>query len=458
MSVEMLSTLMQPVATVRRRGPARKPAPQKPMIDWLARMGGTQLLNGAGKRPVMPVRDYAECLRLYRGSFAIAAGVRARSIASRQITVKRRVTKKSGLAYEDVSPNHLLCETLRNPNEYDTAFDLHFKTILLQSVFGDSYALKTRNGFGVPNQITPLYPQWMSVIPSPEKYIAGYRVNTWRFGTMGYDVERKDIVRFESFNVDGMGDSPFYGMPTSALAEDTIELESEMYSRVRHKLNNYAKPGLIFGTDQRLSAIQLEQNAHEIWSQHHAAEQTGKPMIVHTNMKLLAGGDGGQNEELDYLESLQATQKLNSSAIGVPLSVLGLVSDQNRASAEAAMFTYATNIINPDCVQYGQRWTKDLAEDYEEDLEVFIDPLDTNSLQDLIRAVEACWRSGAITPNEIRDRLMNLPPMKAGGNDPVMPAGSMIANYGNDPDNVDTLGPLQAAGIDTNALAAHSAA
>jgi phage portal protein BeeE len=417
---------------------------------------GNQFATGPNKRPVIPTRNYDECLRLYRGSFAIAAGVHARSIASRQISVKRRLATKAGVTYEDVSPNHLLCETLECPNEYDTSFDLHFKTILLNHVFGDAYLLKSRNGFGVPHQITPLYPQWVNVVPALDRFIAGYRINAWRFGTPGWDVDQLDIIRLQNFSVDGMGDAPLYGVPTSALAEDTVELEAEMFTRVRHKLNNYAKPGLIFGTKEQLGPIQLEQNVHEIWSQHHAVEKTGMPMVVHTGMELLAGGDNNKSEELDYLESLQATQKLNSSAVGVPLSVLGLVADTNRASAEAAMYTYATNIINPDAVRYGQRLTKDLARDYEEDLEIFIAPLDTNSRQDVIRAVEACWRSGAMTPDEIRDFLMNLPAFKKGGDRPILPAGSMIADYGNDPHQEDSMQAMEAAGIDTNGLAAQS--
>ncbi len=456
MAVQELTALMTQASQVpvRRRGPARKPVIQK-KIDWLARMGGnSQWTNG--KRPVAPVRDYGELLRLYRGSFAIAAGVYARSIACRQITVKRRRIRKSGIEYEDVSPNHMLCETLENPNAYDTSFDLHFKTILLNTIFGDSYLLKSRNFFGTVNEITPLYPQWVEVIPGIDEYIAGYRVSAWRWGAPGYDVPRKEIVRMQTFNADSSGNNPFYGTPVASLTEDTVELEAEMFSRVRHKLNNFARPGLIFGTEDRLSSIQLEQNAHEIWSQHSAAEQTGKPMIVHSKMKLLAGGDAGKTEEIDYLESLQTTQKTNSSAVGVPLSVIGLLSDVNRASAEAAMYTYAVNIINPDCIRYGQRLTKDLALDYEPDLIVYIAPLDTNSRQDVIKAVEACWRSGAMTPDEIRDFLMNLPPFKKGGDKPILPAGSMIASYGNDPDAVDLPGIGNAAGVDTNALTGNS--
>jgi len=147
-------------------------------------------------------------------------------------------------------------------------------------------------------------------------------------------------------------------------------------------------------------------------------------------MELISGADGKQ-QELDYRGSLGDTLKITSAAFGVPLAVVGIVENQNKSNAEAALYTFAVNKLNPLLVQYSQILTTQLARDFGPDLIVEIGPFTVRDYREIVNGAQALWRAGAITPNEIRDHLLGLPPLDDGGDTPVLPAGVELASYGN---------------------------
>jgi len=115
----------------------------------------------------------------------------------------------------------------------------------------------------------------------------------------------------------------------------------------------------------------------------------------------------------------------------IPLWVVGLVDGLSKANAEAGQATFAHNKLNPMLVQYSQVLTKYLAKDFEEDLIIEVGPFTVRDFGQIVNGAQALWRAGAITPNEIRDYLLNLPPLDEGGDTPVLPAGVGLASYGN---------------------------
>lgn len=390
--------------------------------------------GGSGARTSADwANNHDQLLRLYRGSVFIAAGAIAKKVASVGAKVYRiDLREKSGTVHKyPVSHEHPLAELLACPNENGcTAFDLHYLVTAWKLLCGNSYIWKWKNAFGIPTQIFPVSPQWVRVIPDSNNFIAGYRISARYWGSSQWDVRKAEMIHIKEENPDQFGVQRFYGFPTTVAVENTIELENEMFKRLRHTFNNYARPGLVFGTERRLQPHQLTQQVAEILSQHRVAEHTGKPMIVHDNMKLLAGMND-QQKELDYRGSLETTLKFTAAVFGVPLAVVGLMADQNRANAEAALYTFSHNTLNPFLEQYSQALTIGLAKDYGPDIRIQIGPFHVRDMQEVQKSMETAWRCGAVTPNEVRDRLLDLPPMTIGGDNPVVPAGSIMANWGN---------------------------
>ena len=397
--------------------------------DWMAKFSNGRAF-GRPRTDVHPTVLYDELLKLFRGSVFICAGAVAEKAASMKTNVYRQMMRKSGAYREAVSPYHPCVELLNNPHPNYTAFDLHYQNFGWLQICGDAYMHKQKNSWGTPVRLNPLSPQWVRVIPGEENLIDGYLVDSAYFGANRWEVRASEMVRVKKPNLDWSSNRRFYGMSTVIAAENTIQLEAEMLSRLRHKFSNLANPGLIFKTKQRMNEAQLKQNLDAIWTQHRLAEHEGKPMLVHSDMELISGADG-KTQELDYRGSLEDTLKITSAAFGIPLSVVGLVDGLSKANAEAGQATFAHNKLNPMLVQYSQVLTKYLAKDFEEDLIIEVGPFTVRDFGQIVNGAQALWRAGAITPNEIRDYLLNLPPLDEGGDTPVLPAGVGLASYGN---------------------------
>lgn len=374
---------------------------------------------------------YDQLLQLFKGSVFICAGAVADKAASMPANVYRMRYRKSGEYRERVSRNHPCVRLLESPHPRLTAFDMHYQNFGWLQVCGDAYMHKQKNAFGIPVRLNPLSPQWVKIIPGELNFVDGYRVNSLYIGTRDYDIAASEMLHFQKKSLDWSNTRRFYGMSTIIAAENTVQLEAEMLQRLRHKFSNLANPGLVFKTKRRLNEAQLKQNLDAIWMQHRLAEHEGKPMLVHDDMDLISGADG-KTQELDYRGSLEDTLKITSAAFGVPLAVVGLVDGQSKANAQEALYTFAHNKLNPMLIQYSQTLTNQVARDFEDDLIIEIGPFTVRDYKEIVNGAQALWRAGAITPNEIRDHLLNLPPLDIGGDTPVLPAGVQLAAYGND--------------------------
>lgn len=420
--------------------------------DWWAEMA----VGRTGSLPrhvATPHVLYDQLLQLFKGSVFICAGAAADKAASMPASVYRMRYRKSGEYRERVSRNHPCVRLLEQPHPRLTSFDMHYQNFGWLQICGDAYMHKQKNAFGIPVRLNPLSPQWVKVIPGELNFVDGYRVNSLYIGTKDYDVPVDEMLHFQKKSLDWSNTRRFYGLSTIIAAENTIQLEAEMLQRLRHKFSNLANPGLVFKTKRRLNEAQLKQNLDAIWMQHRLAEHEGKPMLVHDDMDLISGADG-KTQELDYRGSLEDTLKITSAAFGVPLAIVGLTQDQSKANAEAQMSTFAHNKLNPMLMQYSQSLTNQLARDFEDDLVIEVGPFTVRDYKEIVNGAQALWRAGAITPNEIRDHLLNLPPLDQGGDTPVLPAGVQLATYGNDiGDGLRAAGGDEAAGVDPSYLA-----
>ena len=384
--------------------------------------------------------NHDQILSLYKGSLYICTKAIASKIATMGYKVLRRKHKKSGEVFLPVSANHPLVELLNDPNPAYTPAVFHEMMISWQLLSGNAYALKVKNGFGTPVALHPISPQFVRVIPSSDDWVQGYRVSARYFGAAMWDVHADEMIHVKEASPDQQGTQRFYGFPHTLACEAAVELENEMFTRERYRFSNYAEPGLILGTDQKIgSAHQLKQLVHEIWSQHRVSEQSGVPMVLHSGMKLLSDAKGG-GSELNYADSLMMTLKFISATFQMPLEVVGLNQNASRASAQASLKTYAENCINPRLVAYGQALTNGLAKDFEKDLIIQVGPFDVSDLESMTRAIETLGHLGAIDQNEARKLLFNLPPFELGGHRPTLQAGVTVAPFGDDDeDSNDTV-------------------
>jgi len=401
-------------------GPNKAPS-EYPAEEQFPRMAVGGQYNG---KTVAPWEDdkntYA---RQYTGSTYMAIGAIAKMVAMQDIRVMRRMKKKSGVKYESVSFTHPLQELLEEMNPIDAMWDIWFYMVGWRLLTGDSYLFKAKNGFGVPVQLWPVPSQWIRVVPDPKEFVAGYEISS---GVDSHFIPRDCMMHIKNPSLDWQGQGRFYGTPSIKAAATTIELEKEMLRRLYYTFKNFAPPGMVFQTDQRLQPHQVHQLWANLAAQHSMSEHSGRPMVVHSGLTLATSYQQNSQRELDYTGSLDMTLDITLATHGVPRAVLGLTDGSNKASMDSALTQFCKMTIDPILKHFSQHFTQNLARDFEPDksLVVKIGPCVVNKEEQLAKIIEVMLKAAAITPDEVREVLMDMDPMDSPhGSKAVMVSG-----------------------------------
>jgi HK97 family phage portal protein len=346
----------------------------------------------------------------YKGSTYMAVGAIAKMVAMQDVIVQRRTQKKSGVKLEQVSYTHPLCELFEEVNPIDTLWDLWFYMIGWRMTTGDSMVFKAKNGFGITKQLWPMPSQWVKVIPHPTDYISGYEVSS---GPSSYFVPRDSMIHIKQPSLDWAGHGRFYGSPTIKAAATTIDLENEMYKRLSYTFKNFAPPGMVFSTEQRLQPHQVHQLWANLAAQHGMSEHSGRPMIVHSGLKLEQAFQQNGQKELDYTGSLDKTLDITLAVHGVPKTILGMNGDSNKATVQGSLVQFCKMTVDPLLKHFSQHFTQNLASEFADDksLIVKIGPCAVDKEEQLVKMIETMIKAGAVTPDEVRQILMDMDPL-----------------------------------------------
>lgn len=104
-------------------------------------------------------------------------------------------------------------------------------------------------------------------------------------------MNRRDAIKSSLLSVVGIGAAATVIKASEQLGIAVpIEIQKEILDRLRMQQANYAKPGMIFRTDQRLSDSEIRQQVEEIWRQHRLAEHLPEPVVVHGGMNFKQNG------------------------------------------------------------------------------------------------------------------------------------------------------------------------
>lgn len=349
-------------------------------------------------------------VKQYKGSTYMAISAIAKMVAMQDVVVQRRTEGKSGVKLERVKYTHPLQELFEEINPIDTLWDLWFYAVGWRLTTGNSMIYKAKNGFGITKQLWPMPSQWCKAIPDPENLIAGYEVSS---GPGNFYVHKDAMIDIKNPSLDWQGHGRFYGQPSIKAAAVTIELENQMYERLYYTFKNFAPPGMVFSTEQRLQPHQVHQLWANIAAQHSMSEHSGRPMITHSGLKLESSFQNSSQKELDYIGSLDKTLEITLATHGVPKAILGMVADANKSNMEGSLIQFCKMTIDPILKQFSQHFTQDLAREFTDDksLVVKIGPSSVDKEAQMVSIIEMLIKAGAVTPNEAREVLMDWDPL-----------------------------------------------
>ena len=427
--------------------PEQQVAVKKSLADF-ARIAAGQYW-GSTENPAPWNHNRNEYVKHAKGPVYVAGGAIARKVAMQPVKVKAITRKKSGIRMEEVDPLHALNVVLEEVNSHPSfvPFDLWFLTVMWRLILGDSFWWKTRNRFDKPTELWPIPPQWVHVIPDPHTYISGYRVDGGTFfsGSSDVVIPTRDMVHTRENSVDWSGTGRFYGTPPTSAAAEMVDIHEQMLKRLYYTFKNYAPPGLNYGTDEILTDAQAEEALVWILAQHGRTEQTGRPIVSHSGYKVTEFAKG--QREMDYQTSLETAFDYILATFGVPSAVVGILKDANRASMDAAMASFAQNTVNPLLVSLSQHLTIQLARDFDKRLVIEFEPCTVQSAEQIRKDMEFGMKSGAVTPNEVRQEFLRRDGYIHGGDLPVISRHMMEAPFGNEkPKPMMELAPAGAGG------------
>lgn len=291
--------------------------------------------------------------------------------------------------------NHPLLDLWRSVNPFYTQIELletgqqHFE------LAGEMWWVLLRNGNGRPVEMWPVRPDRMTVVPSPDNYIAGY---LYRVGSQAIPLPPQDVILIRRPHPV----SPYRGIGTlqSVMVDAATERESSLWTR--NFFRNNATPGGIIEVSQAMGDEAFDKFVQRWRTQHQGVANAHRVAILENaswkDRKIT-------QRDMQFEQLKRMNRDIIIGAWGMPLSVMGISESVNRANAEAGEVTFSKWVVRPRLVRIRAALNERLAPQFGSNLEMdFVDPTPTNRELALEEAVKG-YDSGFLSQNEARDRL-----------------------------------------------------
>jgi len=306
----------------------------------------------------------------------------------------------------DEVKNHPLLDLLAQVNPFTTKFEMMDITQTYIELLGNAYWYKARGkNSRKPLELWMLRPDRVEVIEDPDKIIKEYRY-TLPNGTK-QNFAPEDIIHFKQPNPK----SAFYGLPTVAPIMEIVE--NLVYS-IRWNKNffyNNAIPDTVILTKNKMSAEEKEE-FRKNWQKKYGGISKSH------SFGILEGEDVKIEKITDSMKDMQFTQLEENSAqqilagFGVPKSIIGM-QGMNRAEAEAQIYTFLSETIEPKVRRIIERLNEFLVPEYGDNLYLDFEKMAPQDRRSLLDEYEIGLRMNWLLINEVRDRE-GLPPIEGG--------------------------------------------
>lgn len=369
-------------------------------------------------------RDYLDS---YDSSFLVYTCVK--KIAEKVANTKFKLYKVTGTPENGKVKelkNHPALDLLAKVNPFTTKFEMLEKTQIFEELLGNSYWLKVRGDkTKKPIELWQLRPDRVRIVEDPNKIIAGYVYLTPNGTQLNFTPE--DIIHFKQTNPK----SDLYGQPTVKAA---IELIQSSIFTIRWNKNffyNQARPDgmLILKTKQTPAQMkELEKRWKDdyggIANAHKTSVVEGDADYKSLNMTM---------REMEFSNLRTATNEDILAAFGVPKSIIGM-QGMNRAEAEAQIYTFLSETIEPKVQRLVETLNEFLIPEYGTDLYLDFEsptPQDRKAIIDEYALALNKW----LSTNEIREMEGKAP--LDGGWDIYIPFSDVPMSSANEGNNAD---------------------
>lgn len=371
---------------------------------------------------------HREQLRHFNGWQFVAIRAIAVRVAGQQVNVAsvrgapgRLQTKAVGDDLEPI-PDHPLVAAIDAPNPYMVRWQLMYVTVAGLELTGKAYWWIRDTNRGL--EIYPLPADWMS----PEH--DGGLYSRWRVRPPGVPeglvIDNADIAYFSLPDPADplMGAvSPLQTQARAINSDEAIQASQDIAFRAGIHPSVVVKagrlPNAVTGGEGMRPVLTPEQRKQLITSIRNALSgvlKHGDAAIVDGMIEDIIPWSN-KPAEMDWLNSGAQTKSRILQAFGVNPIVVGEVENANRASSWVAELHFCNNVVNPLLILMGQVLTARVAPRWagpSERLKVWFDLCRADDDELKLRAWQYGLTQGAVTLNEYRRHILNLPEMEGG--------------------------------------------
>lgn len=352
-----------------------------------------------------PSRNTQEWLATFSTSPRLAVVDR---IASDTASVNGHLYRVNPEGTETELMRHPFLDFMEQPNplyEMTSAAMWRLHEIYLMLV-GESFFIIERDERGVPTEMWNVPPHWVSMTP----YLGNPYYTIVSTGGVTMSVPVEDMFVMKQLNpLD-----PFMrGLGSAESIADEVEIDEYAAKFQKRFFYNDATPPLIFlmpdATENQRNDFMARWN-----KQHRGVENSHKAAAFTGNVDVKEIGSGSNyGKNLGFLESREAMRDAVLEHFGVPREIMGITENSNRATADAAQYIYAKNVLMPRIRNREEAINKQLLPLFGANLVWRYDaviPYDKEF--DKGKALDG-YNAGLLTKNEARE-LMDLPDVESG--------------------------------------------
>ena len=324
---------------------------------------------------------------------------------------------------EPLGWDHPLQQLIRQPNELMTEYELIELIETHMDIGGRAFVWKQRMNNGQPMALWPMRPDRVGPIYSTSD-VEGERVLAgWSYALPGSGekiaIPRSEVIAFAFPDPGGETGGIVEGIgPTQVLARE-ISADNEATSFVGSLLANYAQPSMVIKTSVPVNDKETARKLKANFMREFGGPHRGEPALLDSNTTVEKLSFSMRDMEF---KGVRANAESRMCAVyGVPPILVGVQVGLEHATysnmAQARAYFAQTTLRNR-WRRYGDQFTNDLAHEFDDDLLLDFDESKVAALAEsrmmAVQPFAAAFAAGAVTINEYRQRVLNLPEMNGG--------------------------------------------
>ena len=293
--------------------------------------------------------------------------------------------------------SHPLIDLLNYANPFQTRQELIELSQMYIDLVGECFWLLSRNKLNVPAEIWILPPQRIEIVPSREKFIAGYIYST---GNERMPLEPTEIIHLKTPNPANL----FRGI--GAVQACSVDLDSEDFA-ARWNRNFYYNEARIDGI-LRIPGTTNDpdyEKVKEQWNAQHLGLMRSHKTAIIRGADIDYKQISISAKDMDFLNLRHLTRDNILGVFSMPSSMMGITEVGSRARAEADEYLFSRWLIKPRLTRIKEKLNEQLCPLFDENIELDFDSPVPENRELLISEAERGIKAGYLTINEARQML-----------------------------------------------------